>query len=189
VGGRDGVPKSPLQLLSSGPHIPLLVGFDREEDAGFGPPTLPYTTDNWVRDTNSIAGPSFGRQIRSLYPADAYDALVWSTVTRASRLQHPHRAVRRLPVRRPLAVDDHHPRRARQGPVYRRRLLGRAVGRHPPAGRRRPVSAPGLPRSGGRATGRWAWRRGDARSPAFGNGMRAYEVRAGVTGCCMRCRR
>ena len=79
------LPKSPLQLLSSGPRIPLLVGFDREEDAGFGPPTLPltgkYTTDNWVRDTNGVGGPPFGTQIRSLYPADAYDALVWSTVT------------------------------------------------------------------------------------------------------------
>src|SRR5215471_9791329 len=42
-----------------------------------------------------------------------------------------------FPRRRALAVDGHLPGRASQGPVYRLRLLGRAVGRHPAGGRRR----------------------------------------------------
>ena len=76
------LPQSPLQLLSSGPRIPLLIGFDREEDgtAGFLPLTGKYTTENWIRDTDAIGGPPLGAQIRSLYPASAHDALIWSTV-------------------------------------------------------------------------------------------------------------
>jgi len=91
------LPKSPLQLLSSGPHIPLLIGFDREEQAtigGYVPPPGPYTTDNWVRDTNGIGGPTLGAKIRSLYPPSAYDALIWSTVTAATD------ALRGCPTRR-----------------------------------------------------------------------------------------
>ena len=82
VGGMV-LPKSPLQLLASGADIPLLVGFDREEDgtAGYLPLTGPYNNNTWVRDTNAIGGPPLGSQIRSLYPASAYDALAWSTVT------------------------------------------------------------------------------------------------------------
>ena len=91
------LPKSPLQLLSSGPRIPLLVGFDREEQAtvgGYVPPPGPYTTDNWVRDTNAIGGSPLGAQIRSLYPPSAYDALIWSTVTASTD------ALRGCPTRR-----------------------------------------------------------------------------------------
>ena len=80
------LPKSPLQSLSSGPRIPLLVGFDREEDGPFGylPLTGKYTTNIWIRDTNALGGSPLGAQIRSLYPPNAYDALIWSTVTAAT---------------------------------------------------------------------------------------------------------
>jgi para-nitrobenzyl esterase len=91
------LPKSPLQLLSSGPRIPLLVGFDREEQASIGgyvPAPVPYTTRDWVQDTNAIGGPAFGGKIRSLYPPRAYDSLLWSTVTAATD------ALRGCPTRR-----------------------------------------------------------------------------------------
>jgi para-nitrobenzyl esterase len=91
------LPQSPLQLLSSGPDIPLLIGFDREEQStigGYVPPQGPYTTHIWVRDTNSIGGAPLGAQIRSLYPPSAYDALIWSTVTASTD------ALRGCPTRR-----------------------------------------------------------------------------------------
>jgi para-nitrobenzyl esterase len=89
------LPKSPLQLLSGGAPVPLLIGFDREEDApNYVPFPGSYTTDFWVRDTNGIGGASLGEQIRSLYPPDAYDSLLWSTVTAATD------AVRGCPTRR-----------------------------------------------------------------------------------------
>jgi len=80
------LPKSPLQLLSGGARIPLLAGFDREEDAVFGYVPFPgsYTTNFWVRDTNAIGGAPLGAKIRSLYPPGAYDSLLWSTVTAAT---------------------------------------------------------------------------------------------------------
>jgi para-nitrobenzyl esterase len=95
VGGKV-LPQSPQQLLSSGPRIPLLVGFDREEQAtAFFPPfPASYTNSNWVRDTNGIGGPPLGAQIRSLYPLSAYDSLFWSTVTAATD------ALRGCPTRR-----------------------------------------------------------------------------------------
>lgn len=83
VGGAV-LPRSPLQLLSEDATIPLLAGFDREEDAtleGYVPLSGSYTTNFWVRDTNAIGGAPLGAQIRSLYPPEAYDSLLWSTVT------------------------------------------------------------------------------------------------------------
>ncbi len=90
------LPKSPLQLLSGGAPVPLLVGFDREEEATIGGwvPHPGYRTANWVRDTNSIGGAPLGAQIRSLYPPSAYPSLLWSTVTAATD------AVRGCPTRR-----------------------------------------------------------------------------------------
>jgi para-nitrobenzyl esterase len=96
IGGMV-LPKSPLQLLSGGAAIPLLVGFDREEEATIGgwvPFPGSYTTNFWVRDTNAIGGASLGEQIRSLYPPGAYDSLLWSSVTAATD------AVRGCPTRR-----------------------------------------------------------------------------------------
>jgi para-nitrobenzyl esterase len=67
--------------------VPLLVGFDREEDAIFyygqdapGFPT-PYGQDNWHRDTDQLVGPSLGAQARALYPASSYDSLLWAYIT------------------------------------------------------------------------------------------------------------
>jgi para-nitrobenzyl esterase len=80
------LPKSPLQLLSGHERIPLLAGFDREEDAVFGYVPFPgsYTTKFWVQDTNDIGGAPLGAKIRKLYPPGAYDSLLWSTVTAAT---------------------------------------------------------------------------------------------------------
>jgi para-nitrobenzyl esterase len=84
--GSSVLPEAPLQVLSQGPSMPLLVGFDREEEAtGFynqdnGFPT-PYLNKNWVSDTNVLVGSSRGQQARSLYPASSYDSLLWSYIT------------------------------------------------------------------------------------------------------------
>ena len=106
VGGAV-LPASPLELLSDG-AVPLLVGFDREEDAAFTDPFQdPYTTKNWVQETNSLVGPRFGSRARSLYPPSEYDSLLWSTITMQTD------AVRGCPTRR-LATAV-----ASQAPVWR----------------------------------------------------------------------
>ena len=85
--GTSVLPEEPLQLLTEHPSVPLLVGFDREEDAAFyygqdapGFPT-PYGQGIWHRDTDQLVGPSRGQQARSLYPANSYDSLLWSYIT------------------------------------------------------------------------------------------------------------
>ena len=93
VGGAV-LPESPLELLSH-TAVPLLVGFDREEDAAFTDPFQdPYTTKNWVQETNSMVGWRLGSKARSLYPASDYDSLLWSSITMRTD------AVRGCPTRR-----------------------------------------------------------------------------------------
>jgi para-nitrobenzyl esterase len=86
VGGTV-LPKSPLELLSERTTVPLLVGFDREEDAfekidpETGSLVSPYLTHDWVKDTNALVGHDLGAQARSLYPPSSYDSLLWSYIT------------------------------------------------------------------------------------------------------------
>ena len=87
VGGAV-LPESPLELLSD-TAVPLLVGFDREEDAAFTDPFQdPYTTRNWVQETNSLVGWRLGSRARSLYPATDYDSLLWSSITMRTDAVH-----------------------------------------------------------------------------------------------------
>jgi para-nitrobenzyl esterase len=88
--GSTVLPRPPLQLIANGPPIPLLVGFDREEDAigywvdnGGAFPT-PYTTSRWIRDTANVVGPNFATAARSLYPPTSYDSLFWAYITMRS---------------------------------------------------------------------------------------------------------
>jgi para-nitrobenzyl esterase len=79
--GSTELPQPPLQLIANGPAIPLLAGFDREEEAGFfGLPT-PYTTSNWIKDTVTLVGPNFAAAARKLYPPASYDSLLWDYIT------------------------------------------------------------------------------------------------------------
>ena len=79
--GGAVLPKSPLEVFSTRATVPLLVGFDREEEVAFtGLPDGPYGTSNWVHDTNELLGPSFAGQARLLYPTSAYDSPFWSYV-------------------------------------------------------------------------------------------------------------
>ena len=77
------LPESPLQLVGERAIVPLLVGFDREEDAAFQPNSFdsPYPNDKWVKDTNAFVGPDLGVRARSLYPPSSYDSLLWSYIT------------------------------------------------------------------------------------------------------------
>jgi para-nitrobenzyl esterase len=86
------LPKSPLQLLNERATVPLLVGFDREEEALFVP-FFPNSTDDWVKATNALVGPDNGAQARSLYPPGSYDSLYWSYITMRTD------AVRGCPIR------------------------------------------------------------------------------------------
>jgi para-nitrobenzyl esterase len=81
------LPQSPLELLSERPTTPLLVGFDREENAFWkidpntGNLVSPYLNDNWVKDTINFVGPDRAAQARSLYPPGSYDSLLWAEIT------------------------------------------------------------------------------------------------------------
>jgi para-nitrobenzyl esterase len=101
--GSSVLPQPPLQLASQGSPLPLLIGFDREEDSpslfsflignGASPPP-PYLYSNWIKDTLALVGPSFASQARSLYPPSAYDSLLWDYITMRTD------AVRGCPTRR-----------------------------------------------------------------------------------------
>jgi para-nitrobenzyl esterase len=79
------LPKSPLEVFTTRATVPLLIGFDREEDAVFFDPFDPsYGANDWVRDTNHLLGASLGPQVRALYPPSAYDSFLWSTITLAT---------------------------------------------------------------------------------------------------------
>jgi hypothetical protein len=92
--------KSLLQLLSSGPRIPLLVGFDREEEATIGEVgAVPGDIHNRQLGPGhqQHRGAPLGEQIRSLYPLDAYPSLLWIAVVEVTAATD---AVRGRPTRR-----------------------------------------------------------------------------------------
>jgi para-nitrobenzyl esterase len=78
------LPRSPLRLLRQGAgDVPLLVGFDREEDR-FDFPTPfphPYTRKDFVRDSRDLLGTALAHDVRPLYPRRAYDSRAWAFVT------------------------------------------------------------------------------------------------------------
>ena len=94
VGGMV-LPKSPIELVAYHRTVPLLIGFDREEDAIFSSPfPNPYGYDDWVTDTYALVGPARGTAARTLYPQSAYQSFLWSYVTMRTD------AVRGCPTRR-----------------------------------------------------------------------------------------
>lgn len=94
VGGMV-LPKSPIELVAHHRTVPLLIGFDREEDAVFFSPfPNPYGYDDWVTDTDELVGPARGTAARTLYPPSAYQSFLWSYVTMRTD------AVRGCPTRR-----------------------------------------------------------------------------------------
>jgi para-nitrobenzyl esterase len=99
--GTTMLPAPPLDLLQHEPSVPLLVGFDREEDSTFyyyshdpaGFPA-PYTTKQFSHDVlNTVGGQASGKA-RSLYPASGYDSRLWAYITMRTD------AVRGCPTRR-----------------------------------------------------------------------------------------
>jgi para-nitrobenzyl esterase len=86
VGGTV-LPEPPIQLLSQGTQVPLLIGNDREENAFWeidpntGSLISPFTYANWIKDTTAFVGPRYGAEARSLYPLTAYDSPLWSFIT------------------------------------------------------------------------------------------------------------
>jgi para-nitrobenzyl esterase len=91
VGGKV-LPKPIPQLLASRTTVPLLVGFDREEDAGAyacpnnnsdcGPAGLLTQNPNaaYSRGLNSIFGPNNFQTASGYYPISAYDSGLWAAV-------------------------------------------------------------------------------------------------------------
>ena len=85
VGGLV-LPKSPLELIRERGTVPLLLGFDREED-GFekidetGNLVSSYPKAAWVQDTAALVGPHYSARARSLYPPSAYDSRLWAYIT------------------------------------------------------------------------------------------------------------
>ena len=80
VGGTV-LPQAPDKLLQQS-NVPLLVGFDREENSIFvGPEPEQYPRHAWVKDTNSVLGPAYGAQARKLYPPEKYGSMWWSYIT------------------------------------------------------------------------------------------------------------
>jgi para-nitrobenzyl esterase len=92
------LPKTPLALMAEQPpRIPLLIGFDREEDVGFTDlvDVDEIPNSEFVRRSNEIVGTQHGSQARSLYPpADYGPSRKWALVS----LQTD--AVRGCPTRR-----------------------------------------------------------------------------------------
>ena len=82
TGGRV-LPASPLDLVARQPGIPLLVGFDREENATLAWPYLaePFQTRNWVHASELLVTPPNAAQARSLYPAAQYASRKWAYIT------------------------------------------------------------------------------------------------------------
>jgi para-nitrobenzyl esterase len=100
------MPKSPLELIAEGDGVPLLIGFDREEETPFLYPFPdPYPYRAWLYDTEALVGPQRAEQLRDLYPRSDYESLWWNLVTALTD------AVRGCPTRR-LAL-------ANPAPTYR----------------------------------------------------------------------
>lgn len=91
------LPESPRRLLEGESTVPLLVGFDREEDRYFALPYPlpdPYPRRDWLRDTFDIIGPEHVDEARALYPPSAYGSRAWSYITMRTDI------VRGCPTRR-----------------------------------------------------------------------------------------
>jgi para-nitrobenzyl esterase len=96
VGGAV-LPRSPLELVAQRfQGIPLLAGFDREEDSIFEWQYLadPFTTQNWIHTTTLLVGPSLASKARALYPTNLYESSKWAYIAMATD------AVRGCPTRR-----------------------------------------------------------------------------------------
>jgi para-nitrobenzyl esterase len=84
--GGEVLPEAPEELLQ-GSSIPLLVGFDREEDRFFVLPSPlpdPFTRRMWIAHTNSLLGPEVAEQARALYRPRDYGSRAWAFVTMAT---------------------------------------------------------------------------------------------------------
>ena len=91
------LPKPPIKLLQGETTVPLLVGFDREEDRYFALPyPLPkrYSRRDWIRDTNDLIGREHAAEARALYRPSAYGSRAWAFITMRTD------AVRGCPTRR-----------------------------------------------------------------------------------------
>jgi para-nitrobenzyl esterase len=91
------LPRSPLRLLEeASSSVPLLVGFDREEDRFVLPFPLPdpFTRRMWLGNTLDLIGQELLDEARALYPPSAYGSRAWSFVTMRTD------AVRGCPTRR-----------------------------------------------------------------------------------------
>ncbi len=61
------LPRAPIELAARDPQpVPLLIGHDREEDAGFEFGEVPevFTNRDWVRETNNLLGPRLAARAR-----------------------------------------------------------------------------------------------------------------------------
>ncbi|MGZ8653022.1 MAG: carboxylesterase/lipase family protein, partial [Actinomycetota bacterium] len=101
------LPEPVIELLDDGPEIPLLVGFDREEDRYFA---LPYplpelSRPDWIERTTDLVGPEHAEEVRALYPPSEYDSRAWAFVTMQTDV------ARGCPTRRLANASD--------GPVWR----------------------------------------------------------------------
>lgn len=78
------LPRSPLHLLEEASStVPLLVGFDREEDRYLALPYPlpdPYMRKMWLQDTRFLIGPELVDEARALYPPTAYGSRAWSFI-------------------------------------------------------------------------------------------------------------
>jgi para-nitrobenzyl esterase len=109
ITGGVVLPRSPLELLEENAgDVPLLVGFDREEDRYFALPYPfpdPYTRKRYVRDSNGLVGRDRGEEARASYPVSDYGSRAWSYVAMQTDVD------RGCPTRR-LAIDA-------DGPTWR----------------------------------------------------------------------
>ena len=79
VGGTV-LPQAPDKLLQQS-SVPLLVGFDREENSIFvGPEPEQYPRHAWVRDTNSVLAPPTEPKLGSCTPPEKYGSMWWSYI-------------------------------------------------------------------------------------------------------------
>ena len=148
--GGQVLPKSPLELIAEGDGVPLLIGFDREEETPFLYPFPdPYPYRAWLTDTAALVGPQRAEQLRDLYPPSDYESLWWSYVTALTDtvrgLPHPAAGPGQPGPDLSMAVHPHHRKRSVPGriqggslhggqlPVAHRESVRRAV--HAYAGR------------------------------------------------------
>jgi para-nitrobenzyl esterase len=84
--GGEVLPEAPEELLQ-GSSLPLLVGFDREEDRFFDLPSPlpdPFTRRMWIERTNALLGPTVAEQARALYRPSEYGSRAWAFITMAT---------------------------------------------------------------------------------------------------------